>query len=91
MIDLHRLDEHRLAGTFWQVKDLAQLLFSSHVEGVTARDRVRFWKLYGAGWPNGRGPGAWLKPLVRWKAGQYQRHNRRRVLTVPYEPERKAA
>src|SRR4029077_12941200 len=41
MIDLHRLARHRIAGFVWQVKDLAQLLFSSEVEGVTARDRVR--------------------------------------------------
>jgi heptose I phosphotransferase len=91
MIDLHRLARHKITGTIWQVKDLAQLLFSSEVEGVTARDRVRFWKLYQAGWPTGRKPREWLKPLVRWKVRQYQRHNRRRVLAVPYEQDRKAA
>ena len=46
MIDLHRLSRHRVTAKWWQVKDLAQLMFSSEVEGVTAYDRVRFWRLY---------------------------------------------
>jgi hypothetical protein len=85
MIDLHRLARHRIGGAWWQVKDLAQLMFSSEVAGVTARDRVRFWKLYRDGWPNGKRPGAWLLPLVRWKWGLYQRHNARKSSAVPYE------
>lgn len=91
MIDLHRLARHRILGTWWQVKDLAQLLFSSDVEGVTPRDRVRFWKLYREGWPRGRAPGAWLVPLVRWKWQLYRGHNTRRPSAVPYEKDRKAA
>ena len=85
MIDLHRLARHRITGTWWQIKDLAQLLFSSEVEGVTARDRVRFWKLYRQGWPGGRAPGAWLAPLVRWKWRLYRGHNERKPSAVPYE------
>jgi heptose I phosphotransferase len=87
MIDLHRLARHRLTGTWWQVKDLAQLLYSSDVEGVHPRDRVLFWKLYRdrTAWPGGRGPRQWLKPLVQWKWRLYQRHNRRRPSSVPYE------
>jgi heptose I phosphotransferase len=77
MIDLHRLGRHRLTAPWWQVKDLAQLLYSSDVPGVTARDRVRFWKLYRAGWP-GRAPRQWLLSFVRWKWRFYQRHARRR-------------
>jgi heptose I phosphotransferase len=91
MIDLHRLRRHRVAGSWWQVKDLAQLLFSSEVEGVTARDRVRFWKLYRHGWPDGKRPGAWLRPLVRWKWHLYRRHNHRRPSAVPYDQKRSAA
>jgi hypothetical protein len=75
MIDLHRLGRHRLTAPWWQGKDLAQLLYSSDVPGVTARDRVRFWKLYRAGW---QGPRRWLLPLVRWKWRLYERHARRR-------------
>lgn len=85
MIDLHRLARHRIAGAWWQVKDLAQLMFSSEVAGVTDRDRLRFWALYREGWPNGKRPGAWLLPLVRWKWGLYRRHNERKPSAVPYE------
>jgi heptose I phosphotransferase len=83
MIDLHRLARHPVTCAWWQVKDLAQLLYSSEVAGVTARDRLRFWKLYATGWP-GRPPAGWLRPLVRWKWQLYRRHNRRRKShTVP--------
>jgi heptose I phosphotransferase len=78
MIDLHRLARHRLTAAWWQAKDLAQLLYSSDVPGVTARDRLHFWKLYRAGWP-GRPPGDWLLTLVRWKWRFYRRHERRRA------------
>jgi len=77
MIDLHRLARHPLSAPWWLVKDLGQLLYSSEVPGVTARDRLRFWKLYRAGWP-GRPPGDWLRPLVRLKWQLYRRHNLRR-------------
>lgn len=77
MIDLHRLGRHRLTAPWWQGKDLAQLLYSSAVPGVTARDRVRFWKLYRAGW-KGHAPRRWLLPFVRWKWRLYERHARRR-------------
>ena len=46
LIDLHRLGHHPLAWRWWQMKDLAQLLYSSEVIGVTARDRWRFWRGY---------------------------------------------
>jgi lipopolysaccharide kinase (Kdo/WaaP) family protein len=77
MIDLHRLGRHRLTAPWWQIKDLAQLLYSSEVEGVTARDRARFWKFYRAGWPHSA-PANWLVPAVRWKWRLYKRHARRR-------------
>lgn len=77
MIDLHRLARHPLTAAWWQVKDLAQFLYSSEVPGVTARDRLRFWKLYRTGWP-GSPPGGWLRPLVRLKWHLYRRHNHRR-------------
>ncbi|MBA4062189.1 MAG: lipopolysaccharide kinase [Isosphaera sp.] len=74
MIDLHRLARHPVTGPWWRAKDLAQLLYSSDVPGVTDRDRVRFWKLYRAS-----GSGRWLLPLVRWKWRLYRRHARRRA------------
>src|SRR5439155_9186598 len=82
MFDLHRLARHRLTAAWWQVKDLAQLLYSSEVPGVTARDRLRFWKLYRAGWPESP-PGDWLRPLVRLKWPLYRRHNHRRQSISP--------
>ncbi|MBM3979415.1 MAG: lipopolysaccharide kinase [Planctomycetes bacterium] len=85
MIDLQRLTHHTITAKWWQVKDLAQLMFSSEVEGVTARDRVRFWKLYRQGWPDGRAPRAWLAPLVCWKWRLYRGHNARKPSAVPYE------
>lgn len=82
MIDLHRLAKHNLTAPWWQAKDLAQFLYSSDVEGVTARDRLRFWKLYRAGWSE-RTPRNWLLPLVRWKWRLYVRHARRRQSLAP--------
>ena len=74
MIDLHRLGHHPITAPWWRLKDLAQLLYSTDVPGVTARDRLRFWRLY-AGAARRRGLGPWLKRLilVRWR--NYQGHN----------------
>jgi heptose I phosphotransferase len=71
LIDLHRLARHPLTWRVWQVKDLAELAFSSEVEGVTARDRLCFWRHYQAG-----GLGAWwLGRMVLLKWRRYRRHN----------------
>jgi heptose I phosphotransferase len=77
MIDLHRLSRHRLTGAWWRLKDLAQLLYSTDVPGVTARDRVRFWRLY-AGPARRCSFGPWMKwlILIRWR--NYQGHNAER-------------
>jgi heptose I phosphotransferase len=77
LIDLHRLARHRLTWPLWQMKDLAELLYSSDVAGITIRDRVRFWRDYLG--PNRRHwTVAWLRlgVLFRWR--RYLRHNRRR-------------
>lgn len=74
VIDLHRLGHHPWTWRRWQVKDLAQLLFSSDVVGVEARDRVRFWKLY-----LGAARRTWLGRLLRWAIvvqwHRYRQHN----------------
>jgi Lipopolysaccharide kinase (Kdo/WaaP) family len=75
MIDFHRLGQHRWTWPIWQGKDLAQLLYSSAVEGVTPRDRLRFWKSYRLMRSSGL-YARWLAWYVGMKARRYHRHNR---------------
>jgi hypothetical protein len=84
MIDLHRLGQHRLGWLWFVVKDLAQFLYSSDELGVTARDRLRFWKLYRQGeWGPAKCPPAWIRRFVRIKAERYARHNAKRPAIAP--------
>jgi heptose I phosphotransferase len=76
LIDLHRLAHHPWTWRVWQLKDLAQLLYSSEVVGVDTRDRLAFWREYRGPGPNGRGQ-SWLRRLVVLKWRRYQRHNAR--------------
>jgi heptose I phosphotransferase len=46
VIDLHRMAHHRFTGPWRKAKDLAQLLYSSDVVGVTDEDRRGFWNSY---------------------------------------------
>ena len=77
LIDLHRLGRHAWTWLWWRMKDLAQLLYSTDVPGIGARDRLSYWRAY-------RGPGPrrladrWLVRLVLFKWGRYRRHNARR-------------
>jgi len=73
VIDLHRLARHRLIWSWWLVKDLAQLLYSSEISGVTHRDRLAFWQAYRRG--KKRTLLGWLIRL-KWKL--YRKHNRKR-------------
>lgn len=81
LIDLHRLTHHPLTARMWQMKDLAQLLYSSEIAGVDARDRLSFWKAY-----HGTGPrrtlDRWLRSWVLFKWRRYRRHNARRKARV---------
>ena len=95
--DVHLIDLGRLCRRRWfslpaQVKDLAQLLYSSWIEGVTARDRLRWWRHYRQA--RGIRRGSWweclLRRLVIMKARRYGRHNERHgVLTLPTTSARK--
>jgi len=71
LIDLHRLAHHPWARLRWQVKDLAQLLYSSEMIGVEARDRLYFWRMYQRTGPRAR----WLEKLIRFKWRRYRGHN----------------
>jgi hypothetical protein len=71
VIDLHRMARHRLTAPWRKAKDLAQLLYSSDVPGVTDADRRGFWDRYRR---QTRLP--WLVALLaRMKAGLYRRKN----------------
>lgn len=85
LIDLHRLGHHPWTRRFWQIKDLSQLLFSSDVEGLTARDRLRFWKHY-LGDERQRWTGRLLRRLVQFKWRRYRRHNARKVAVGTEKP-----
>lgn len=77
LIDLHRLQHHPWTWLLWQVKDLAQLLYSSEVVGVNARDRLRFWSGYLYGDRSNR-LAHWLRYAVLLKWRRYRSHNRKR-------------
>jgi heptose I phosphotransferase len=74
LIDLHRLAQHAWAWRLWQSKDLAQLLYSSEIIGVDARDRLRFWLDYHGGTCR---TAPWLRRGVLWRWRRYRLHNAR--------------
>jgi hypothetical protein len=79
MIDFHRLGAHPWTWPVWQVKDLAELLYSSAVEGVGLRDRLRFWRHYSREQQTGLAAGMlrWLI-LAKWR--RYRSHNAKRQI-----------
>jgi heptose I phosphotransferase len=74
LIDFHRFARHRWTRRFWQVKDLAQLLYSSEVEGISNADRREFWRQYTGGRSS-----RILAWLVAWRASRYRNHNRKKL------------
>src|SRR5262249_20283238 len=76
LIDLHRLGRHPWTRQTWQIKDLAELLYSSEIDGVNVRDRLRFWRAYLDG-ERRTWRGRWLRWLVVAKWRRYRRHNRK--------------
>jgi heptose I phosphotransferase len=80
LIDLMRLKYSRVPR--WQVKDLAQLLFSSELPGITRTDRLRFFKHY-LGLARLDSSARRLLRRVQWKASVYQRHNRSLARRAP--------
>jgi heptose I phosphotransferase len=76
MIDFHRLAQHTLTRRFWISKDLGQLLYSSDIDGIDARDRLRFWRAY-MGSQRRTFPGRVLRYFVLMRGRRYQDHNRK--------------
>jgi len=77
LIDLHRLEEHRLWPDWWRWKDLGQLLYSTEgVAGISIRDCARFWKTY-CHLTGIKRPGLHAR-LVQLRAARYRKHNRKR-------------
>lgn len=78
MIDFHRLAQHTFTRSFWLSKDLGQLLYSTDIAGIDARDRLRFWRAY-------MGParrtflGRLLRRIVLMRGRRYRNHNQKRV------------
>jgi heptose I phosphotransferase len=74
MIDFHRLGHHPLTWPLWISKDLGQLLYSSEIEGIDARDRLRFWHAYMGARRHSR-RGRWLRATVLLRGRRYRDHN----------------
>jgi heptose I phosphotransferase len=77
VIDFHRLAHHPWTWPLWQAKDLGQLLYSSEIPGIEARDRLRFWRRY-AGHASHRRVYRWLRWLILFRWRRYRRHNAKR-------------
>ena len=77
LIDLHRLARHPWTWPWWRSKDLAQLLYSSDVPGVIARDRLQFWRDY-LGADRGRRAARWEAKWIRARSWGYDRRARRK-------------
>jgi heptose I phosphotransferase len=76
MIDFHRLGKHTLTRRFFISKDLGQFLYSSDVEGVDARDRLRFWRTY-MGADRFTFLGRVLRYFVQMRNRRYRDHNQK--------------
>lgn len=87
MIDFHRLARHRLGWTWYVIKDMAQLFYSSNVPGVTDADRDHLWAEYRNGdWHGVTRPPEWLKGPILAKARRYQRHHDKHARTPAAAP-----
>jgi len=77
LIDLHRLNHHPLLWRIWQTKDLAELLYSSGMVGLDARDRLAFWRAYRGVGPH-RPSCWWTRWFILYRWQRYRRHNAHR-------------
>ncbi|HLN28613.1 MAG TPA: lipopolysaccharide kinase InaA family protein [Gemmataceae bacterium] len=79
LIDFHRLGHHPWTWRLYQMKDLAQLWYSSEIKEVDARDRLRFWQAYVGSQRRGC-MSRLLMACIRIKLWRYRQHNLRRTL-----------
>jgi heptose I phosphotransferase len=77
MIDFHRLTAHPWTWPIGLIKDLAELLYSSSVEGVGMHDRARFWRCYLQGHSR-TATSRWFRWLILAKWRRYRDHNAKR-------------
>ncbi len=77
LLDLLRLKHHRWNSRRWQVKDLAELLYSSDLAGIETRDRLRFMHTYLGCTKLDRDGRRLIESVVK-KAARYRRQNRER-------------
>ena len=86
LIDLHRLSHHRWGKWRWQVKDLAQLYFSTWgVTGLYEEDRLALMQHY-LGASGLSATQHWLYRAVVFKALRYARHNRTAIELLQSTP-----
>jgi hypothetical protein len=78
MIDLHRLCRHPWTPLFPRAKDIGQLLYSSDLPGINARDRLHFWRQYVRGEKLGWFQSRLLRWMIQIKAWVYHRNHRRK-------------
>jgi hypothetical protein len=94
LIDFHRLTNHSLTRPFWITKDLGQLLYSSEVEGIDARDRLRFWHAY-LGASRHTWLGRMMRRIILLRGRRYREHNAkaraRKTALLPIDQESRAA
>ncbi|MBL8823588.1 MAG: lipopolysaccharide kinase [Planctomycetia bacterium] len=75
IIDLHRMGHHPLLGWRWQIKDLAQFLYSTwNVTGIAESDRSQFMHNYLQTDRLTEHEKSWWH-LIQNKARRYARHN----------------
>lgn len=82
LIDLHRMRQHRWLTRRWQIKDLAQLLFSMSVPGLEPGDWMIFFRAYRDRELLQQGDERLLRRVLR-KAERYRQQNARHAACQP--------
>lgn len=90
IIDLHRMGYHPLMGWRWQIKDLAQFLYSTWgVAGIEESDRHHFIHAYLQKDRMTVHEKNWWR-MIEHKAHRYARHNQQEILSLELQAGRAA-